>query len=289
MYHKTLAYRMFSCVNYALLSAVSVLCLLPLLHVAAVSMSASAPANAGLVAFWPLDFTMDAYRKSFLNPNFVSSIYVSVIRTVSGTALGLAVTAFAAYGLSKDKALSGRSVYLWYFLFTMLFSGGLIPNYLLITKLGLINSIWSLILPGLVGVYNMILLINFFRTVPKDMEEAAFMDGANHIQTFRSIYVPISVPALATIALFIMVGQWNAYFDGLIYIRDADKLPLASLLQMIVVQADATKVSPETIANLSQRTVKAAQIVIGILPILLVYPLLQRFFVKGIVLGAVKE
>lgn len=289
MYYKTLSYKSFSLGNHLLLLTLSVLCLLPLVHVLAVSFSGTSAANAGLVTFWPIEATLDAYRKTFSNPNFIRSIIVSVERTALGTALGVLVTALAGYALSKDGVLRGRSVYLWYFIFTMLFSGGLIPGYLLITKLGLINSIWSLVLPGLVAVYNMILLLNFFRTVPRDLEEAAFMDGANHLQTFLYVYVPVSVPAIATISLFVMVGQWNAYLDGLIYIRDVEKLPLASLLQTIVVQMDLTKMNPEMIENLSQRSVKAAQIFIGIFPILLVYPFLQRYFVKGIVLGAVKE
>ncbi|MFD0714238.1 carbohydrate ABC transporter permease [Paenibacillus sp. GCM10027626] len=290
MYHKTVPYRIFSVFNYVLLSILSVLCLLPLLHLLMVSLSAAAPANAGLVTFWPIGFTFEAYTKTFANTNFLSSLWVSVERTVLGTALALLVNTLAAYALSKEaQTFRARNIYLWYFVITMLFTGGLIPGYLLILKLGLMNTLLALILPGMVAVYNIILLLNFFRAIPKELEEAASIDGAGHFRTFATIYLPISLPALATISLFIMVGHWNAYFDGLIYIKDAEKLPLASFMQTIIVQADMTKLDPEMLANLSQRTVRASQIFIGALPILLVYPFLQRYFVKGIVIGAVKE
>ncbi|NEW07641.1 carbohydrate ABC transporter permease [Paenibacillus sp. SYP-B3998] len=290
MYHKTPSYRIFSVLNNVFLTAISILCLLPLFHLLMVSLSASAPANAGLVTFWPIGFTFEAYAKTFSNSNFLSSLWVSVQRTVLGTALAMFVNLIAAYALSKDSRIfRARNTYLWYFVVTMLFNGGLIPTYILILKLGLMNSLLALILPGLVTVYNIILLLNFFRTVPKDLEEAAFIDGAGHFRSFVLIYLPISLPAIATVSLFTMVGHWNAYFDGLIYIKEAKNLPLASFMQTIIVQADMSKVDPAAVANLSQRTVRASQIFIGALPILLVYPFLQRFFVKGITIGAVKE
>ncbi|MDQ0114124.1 carbohydrate ABC transporter permease [Paenibacillus harenae] len=290
MYHKTLPYRIFSVFNYISLAVISVCCLLPLYHLLMVSLSDTAPANAGLVTFWPIGFTVEAYAKTFNNANFLASLWISVKRTVFGTALALLVNSVAAYALSKDnRVFRGRNAYLWYFVITMLFSGGLIPGYILILKLGLINNLLALILPGLVAVYNIILLLNFFRTVPKELEEATFMDGAGHFRSFISIYLPISLPAIATIALFTMVGHWNAYFDGLIYMKGSENLPLASFMQTIIVQGNTTSFDPAVIANLSQRTLRASQIFIGALPILLVYPFLQRFFVKGIVIGAVKE
>ena len=290
MYHKTLPYRLFSVFNYTLLGAVSILCLLPMYHLLMVSLSSTAPANAGLVSFWPIGFTLEAYARTFDNVNFLTSLWVSVKRTVFGTGLALVVNAIAAYALSKDaRVFRGRNVYLWYFVVTMLFSGGLIPSYILILKLGLMNKLMALILPGLVAVYNIILMLNFFRTVPRELEEAAFMDGAGHLRTFFSVYLPISLPSIATIALFTMVGHWNAYFDGLIYMKGAENLPLASFMQTVIVQGNMTSFDPDMIANMSQRTIRASQIFIGALPILLVYPFLQRFFVKGIVIGAVKE
>ncbi|MFS0838951.1 carbohydrate ABC transporter permease [Paenibacillus sp. 1P03SA] len=290
MYHKTLPYRIFSLFNNVFLTVLAILCLLPLYHLLMVSLSASAPANAGLVTFWPIGFTFEAYAKTFDNANFLSSLWVSVQRTVLGTAMALVVNTIAAYALSKEShVFRARNLYLWYFVVTMLFSGGLIPSYILILKLGLMNTLMALILPGLVGVFNIILLMNFFRTVPKDLEEAAFIDGAGQFRTFLSVYLPVSLPVVATVSLFMMVGHWNSYFDGIIYIRDSEKLPLATFMQTIIVQADMSKLDPAAVASLSQRTIRASQIFISALPILLVYPFLQRYFVTGIVVGAVKE
>ncbi|NOU86898.1 ABC transporter permease subunit [Paenibacillus sp. LMG 31460] len=290
MYHKTLSYRIFSVFNNVLLIIISILCLLPLYHLLMVSFSSNAPANAGLVTFWPIGFTLEAYEKTFNNDQFLTSLGVSIKRTILGTALGMFINAIAAYALSKDaRVFRARTGYLWYLVITMLFNGGLIPNYILIYKLGLMNTMWALILPGMVTVYNLILLLNFFRNVPKDLEEAAFIDGAGHFRTFFMIYLPISLPAIATITLFTMVGHWNAYFDGLIYMKDAEHLPLASFMQTIIVQADMSKIDLSAVANQSQRTIRASQIFIGALPILVVYVFLQRFFVKGISIGAVKE
>lgn len=255
-----------------------------------VSLSATAPANAGLVTFWPIGFTFEAYATTFSNENFVTSLWVSVQRTVLGTVLALTVNSLAAFALSKDnRVFRGRNAYLWYFVVTMLFTAGLIPGYILVMKLGLLNKLLALILPGLVTVYNIILLLNFFRSVPKELEEATFIDGAGHFRSFISIYLPISLPAIATISLFTMVGHWNAYFDGLIYMKGSENLPLASFMQTLIVQGSNTGFDPAVIANMSQRTLRASQIFISALPILLVYPFLQRFFVKGIVIGAVKE
>lgn len=290
MYHKTASYRIFSVFNNVFLTVISVLCLLPLYHLLMVSLSSTAPANAGLVTFWPIGFTLEAYTKTFNNSNFLSALWVSVERTVLGTALALVVNTIAAYALSKEtRVFRARNIYLWYFVVTMLFSGGLIPGYILILKLGLMDSLMALILPGLVAVFNIILLLNFFRTVPKDLEEASFIDGAGQFRTFYSVYLPVSLPVLATVSLFIMVGHWNSYFDGIIYIKDAAKLPLATFMQTIIVQADMSQIDPNVVANQSQRTLRASQIFISALPILMVYPFLQRYFVTGIVVGAVKE
>jgi putative aldouronate transport system permease protein len=290
MYHKTLSYRVFSGFNNILLLVIGILCLLPMFHLLMVSLSSSAAANGGLVTFWPKGFTFEAYAKTFENKNFLTSLWVAIERTFLGTALGLFVNGIAAYALSKDtRVFRARNIYLWYFVITMLFSGGLIPSYILILRLHLIDNIMALILPGLVATYNMILLLNFFCTVPKELEEAAFMDGAGHLRSFFSIYLPISLPSLATVGLFTMVGHWNAYFDGLIYMKDAAKLPLASFMQTLIVQSNMTSFDAAAIANMSQRTLRASQIFIGALPILIVYPFLQRFFVKGVVIGAVKE
>ncbi|MCP1184405.1 MULTISPECIES: carbohydrate ABC transporter permease [unclassified Paenibacillus] len=292
MYYKTKGYRIFSIANYTFLGILSLLCILPIIHILAVSFSSMAPASSNLVSFWPIGFTTDAYVKTFGNSNFINSLLVSLKRTVLATIIGMVIMLITAFPLSKeDISFKGRSLYTWFFVFTILFSGGLIPSYILIQKLGLMNTIWALILPGALSVWNVILMMNFFRGLPKELEEAAYLDGAGHIKTLILVYVPLSLPAIATLSLFTMVYQWNSWFDGMIYMSDIKNYPLASLLQTIIVQQDLSKINvdPSMLENISQRTVRAAQIFIGALPILMVYPFLQRFFVKGIVIGAVKE
>lgn len=292
MYYKTSGYRIFSLANYVFLGILSLLCVLPIIHILAVSFSSTAPASSNLVSFWPVGFTTDAYEKTFGNSNFINSLLISVKRTVLATIIGMVIVLMTAFPLSKeDINFKGRSMYIWFLVFTILFSGGLIPSYILIQKLGLIDTIWALILPGALSVWNVILMINFFRGLPKELEEAAYLDGAGHFKTLILVYVPLSLPAIATLSLFTMVFQWNSWFDGMIYMSDIKNYPLASLLQTIIVQQDFSKINvdPAMLENVSQRTVRAAQIFIGALPILLVYPFLQRFFVKGLVIGAVKE
>jgi putative aldouronate transport system permease protein len=197
-----------------------------------------------------------------------------------------------AYPLSKEKSrFRPRTVYTWFFFITMLVGGGMIPNYLLISKLGLRNNILSLLLPGALPIFNTVLMINFFRQIPREMEEAALIDGAGYLYTLVKIYIPCSMAAIATISLFCMVSHWNAWFDGLIYITSADLKPLQTYLRMVIVDVDMSKVTMgdvEMMRMLSDRALRSAQIVIAILPILAVYPFLQRYFVKGIVLGSVK-
>ncbi|WP_127531656.1 carbohydrate ABC transporter permease [Paenibacillus kobensis] len=292
MYHKTLGYRLFSAGNYLMLGAIALLCVLPIIHILAVSFSSMAPASSNLVGFWPKGFTTDAYEKTFGNTNFLQSLWISVQRTILATVIGMVLVLLTAFPLSKEEhAFRGRSIYIWFFVFTLLFSGGLIPSYILVQKLGLMNSIWALILPGAVSVWNIILMMNFFKGLPRELEEAAYLDGAGQLKTLVLVFVPLSMPAIATLSLFTMVYQWNSWFDGMIYMSDTKHYPLASLLQTIIVQQDFSKINvdPKQLENISQRTVRAAQIFIGALPILLVYPFLQRFFVKGMVIGAVKE
>ncbi|MFC5404130.1 carbohydrate ABC transporter permease [Cohnella soli] len=292
MYYKAPAYRVFYIINITLLLFSAVACILPLIHILAVSFSAKEPANANMVGLWPVGFNTDAYEQTFSNSNFLRSILVSVERVVLGTGIGMIVTILTAYPLSKiHSRFKGRTMYTWFFVFTMLFNGGLIPTYIVVQKMHLMNSIWALVLPGAVSAWNMILLLNFFKTVPKEMEEASLIDGASHFRTLLHIYLPISLPALATLSLFTMVGHWNSWFDGMIYITEARKWPLSTLLQTIVVTEDFSKINlrPEDVKLISNNTVKASQIFIGAIPILLVYPFLQKYFVKGMVLGAVKE
>lgn len=289
MYHKSNSYRIFYTINVAFLLIVALLCVLPLLNLLAISLSGKAAANSGSVSFWPIDFTWTAYTKTFQNSNFLSSIGISAARTVIGTVYSMFIITTSGYALSKD--FRGRTSIMWFLVFTMLFGGGLIPSYLVNTGLGLKNNFLVYIIPGAFSCYNMILIMNFFKGIPKALEEAALIDGASFFTVFRKIYLPLSLPGLATVALFIMVGHWNDWFTGILYMSDTKNYPLASFLQVIVVQGNQQDLAldPTSAAAMSERTIKAAQVFIGALPILMVYPFLQKYFVKGIVMGAVKE
>lgn len=289
MYHKSNSYRVFSFINTTFLIIIALLCLLPLLNLLAVSLSGKAAANSGAVSFIPIDFTWTAYTKTFQNSNFLSSIGISVARTIIGTVYSMFIVTTSGYALSKD--FRGRTPIMWFLVFTMLFGGGLIPSYLVNASLGLKNNFLIYIIPGAFSCYNMILIMNFFKGIPKALEEAALIDGASFFTVFRKIYLPLSLPGLATVALFIMVGHWNDWFTGILYMSDTKNYPLASFLQVIVVQGNQQDLAldPSSAAAMSERTIKAAQVFIGALPILMVYPFLQKYFVKGIVMGAVKE
>lgn len=275
--------------NITFLVLVALLCVLPLVNLLAISFSGKSAANSGAVTFWPIDFTTMAYEKTFHNSNFIRSILISVGRTVLGTLFSMFVITTAGYALSKE--FRGRTALMWFFVFTMLFGGGLIPSYLVNSSLGLKNNFLVYIIPGAFNCYNMILIMNFFKSIPKALEEAALIDGAGFFTILWKIFLPLSKAGLATVALFIMVGNWNEWFTGILYMSDTKNYPLASFLQVIVVQGNQQDLAldPTSAAAMSERTIKAAQVFIGALPILLVYPFLQKYFVKGIVMGAVKE
>ncbi|QAY68026.1 carbohydrate ABC transporter permease [Paenibacillus protaetiae] len=292
MYHKTVSYRTFSVFNYVLMMLVALLCILPLVHVLAVSLSAKSAADGNLVSLWPVHFTTEAYQKTINNPAFIRSIGISVLRTVSGTALTLLLAFLAAYPLSRENAqFKGRNVYAWIFIFAMVFNGGLVPFYIMIQKLHLMGTFAALVLPGAVNIYLTILMMNFFRGIPRELEEASLIDGAGSFRTLFSVFLPVSKPAIATLSLFSIVFHWNSWFDGLLYMNQPSQYPLATFLQTVIIQQDMTTLSldPKTMELISQKTVNAAQIFIGALPVLLIYPFLQKYFVKGLVIGSVKE
>ncbi|MCR2806816.1 carbohydrate ABC transporter permease [Paenibacillus soyae] len=282
----------FAALNTAFLIIIALLCILPLVHIVAVSFSSSTAAAAGYVKLWPVDFTLASYEFTAGREGFWTSMLTSLKRIALGTPLNLLLTILVAYPLSKEsKQFRFRVFYAWIFFLTMLFNGGLIPWYVTIKELGLLDSIWALVLPGAVPVFSIVLLLNFFREVPRELEEAAVMDGATQWTTLWRIYVPISMPAIATLALFSMVENWNSWFDGLILMGDPSNYPLQSYIQTIVIQQNFTAVSREDIMSLAQisdRTLRSSQIFLASLPILSAYPFLQKYFVKGIVLGSVK-
>jgi len=278
--------------NYAFLAVVSILCILPLVHILAMSFSSSTAVSAGEVTFWPVDFTLKSYSFILDNPKFLASLWVTIQRVALGTAVSLFLTILTAYPLSKDvSAFRHRTVFAWFFVFTILFNGGLIPWYMTIKMTGLINTLWALVLPSAVAVFHIILLLNFYRSLPKELEEAAVVDGAGHWLILWRIMAPLSMPAIATILLFTVVSNWNSWFDGMILMNKPSGYPLATYLQTVIIKLDFEHLRQEDIYMLgiiSDRTSKAAQIFLGTLPILLVYPFLQKYFMKGIVMGSVK-
>jgi putative aldouronate transport system permease protein len=278
--------------NVIFMTGLALACLLPMINVLAVSFSSAASAQAGYVTFWPLNFTIQSYKYALGRPQFLTSMWVSIQRIVLGGALNMLLTILAAYPLSKDNSkFRLRTVYSWFFVVTMLVSGGLIPTFMVISSMGMMDTLWALIVPGALPVFNLILLIGFFRNLPVEMEEAAYIDGASHWRILWRIYVPCSAPAIATLTLFVLVGHWNSWFDGLLYMNKPEHYPLQSYLQTVIVQRDTTALSMEQykdMALMSDRTIKASQVFMGAIPILLVYPFLQRYFVTGIVLGSVK-
>jgi putative aldouronate transport system permease protein len=272
--------------------ALTLLCIIPLVNVIALSFSEKYYVSAGMVSFWPKGFTLYSYKYLLERQAFWRAFLVSVIRLITGTALNLFMIVLTAYPLSKESSrLRFRTVYVWFFFITLLINGGIIPNYLLITRLGLRNTLFALILPGALPAFNLVLMINFFRQIPRELEEASLIDGAGYWYTLVRIFIPCSIAAIATISLFSMVGHWNAWFDGMIYITSPSLKPLQTYLRMVIIELDMSKITMndlETLRTLSDRSLRSAQIIIAILPILAVYPFLQRYFVKGIVLGSVK-
>ncbi len=274
------------------LGLIAAICIFPVIHLLAVSLSSSAPVMAGQVTILPVDFTFNSYDFVMKTPNFINSFLVSVKRELLGIPISLCMTVLVAFPLSREpRAFRARKVFVVFFLITMLFSGGLIPMFMVISGLKLTNTMWALVLPGAVQIFNAILLMNFFRELPKELEEAAFMDGAGQFTSLTRIYLPLSKPVIATITLFVFVSHWNAWFDGLIYMKSQDKYPLQSLLQTLVVSVDTKLFTEHTLSQLkyiNNRTARAAEIFVSMIPILCVYPFLQKYFTTGIVLGSVK-
>ncbi|SFB26463.1 putative aldouronate transport system permease protein [Cohnella sp. OV330] len=278
--------------NYVILTLFAITCLFPILHMAAMSLSSNSAVTAGWVTVWPVDFNLDTYKYIVRNQSFLYSAVNSFERLSLGVSLGLALTILAAYPLSKSNLkFRSRTVYSWFFVITMIFNGGLIPTFMVVKETGLMDSIGALVIPSAVNVFNIVLMLNFFRSQPIELEESAQIDGAGAWRTLWSIYLPISKPSLATIALFTIIFHWNAWFDGLIYMNSPTHYPLQTYLRTVIVSHDLSNVNASDfsmIQNISSRTVLAAQLFVSMLPVLCIYPFLQKYFVHGLVLGSVK-
>lgn len=287
----------FEVVNYTVLALLAFICIFPFVHLLAVSFSADEFTSKGEVFLVPQGFTLQAYEYLAQKKEFFTALGISVLRTVLGTALSLIVIVMTAYPLSKtDGRFKGRTGFTWFFLITMFFGGGLFSTYFLYKQLGLLNNFLIYILPGACDVWFVLMMMNFFRGIPKEIEEAALIDGAGQLSILFKIYIPLAMPSIATIVLFTAIGQWNSWFDGIMFMNDPSKYPLQSYLYTMIVSSDPTKQSGftltpdqlEALKNIGGKNLQAAQIFLGILPIALVFPFLQRFFVKGITVGSVK-
>lgn len=292
-YKESWSRRTFNVFNVTVLTLITLLGIFPFIHLLAISLSSNTAAMSGQVTLWPVDLSFDAYRYLGQNVEFFRSLWVAIQRVVLGTAINMVLVVITAYPLSKENnQFRLRSVYVWYFVITMLFGGGLIPTYIVVKETGLMDTIWALVLPGALNVWHAVMLLNFFRSVPKDMQEAAIIDGAGHWTLIWKVYLPVSLPAIATILLFTIVGHWNAWFDGILYMNSPEKYPLQSYLSTLITSINVQAISTDSLAmlqNLGEKTLQSAQIFMGALPIMLVYPFLQKFFIKGIVIGSVKE
>ncbi len=288
------ARKAFVVFNFIFLTLASLTCILPFIHLLALSFSSSSAVAAGRVGFWPISATLSAYEFALRGGKFVTALWVSVKRVLLGVSVNLVLMVLTAYPLSKPREkLAFRNIYMGFFVVTMILNGGLIPTYVLVVRLGLLNSLWALILPGALPVYNMVILMNFIRGLPEEIEEAALIDGANPIVCLVKVLLPLLAPSLATVGLFSIVGHWNDWFSGLIYMQDSARYPLQTYLQTLLrdfeeilrmAQGDYSQI----LSMMNARTGRAAQLFLGALPILAIYPLLQKHFTTGLVLGSVK-
>ncbi|MFS1067156.1 carbohydrate ABC transporter permease [Enterococcus casseliflavus] len=285
-------------VIYLIVIVLALSCLVPMLNVVALSLSSSSAVAANAVGLWPVDLTLAAYERIMSDQQFWRSFGISVIRVVISLLLNLVMIVTMAYPLSKSKKVfRTRKLFMSVMVFAMLFSGGMIPTYLVVRNLGLLNTIWSLILPSAVPIGSMILVMNFFRGIPKSLEESARIDGANPLQILGRIYIPMSLPCLATVSLFSIVGSWNDFFSGLIYMTKTENYPLMTYIQTLSVNiaetmqqaGNLTSEQLQSLLAVSDRNLNAAKIVVAVVPLLIIYPLLQKYFVQGIVVGSVKE
>lgn len=283
----------FDALIYIVLALVAACMLYPFLNVIAVSISDYSSYLENPMRILPGKINMGAFKYVFSSSLILSSYRNTIIITVLGTLISLIITILTAYPLSKEE-LKGKSIFMNLLIFSMMFSGGIIPSFYLIRSLGLLDTLWALILPSVISAYNIILMKNYFNSIPKSLEEAAKIDGASDLYVLWKIVVPLSTPIIATISLFVCVGYWNSYFNAVLYIRDQGKWTLQLLLREIIMTANTqllnaggnfAEVSSDTIPP---QTIKYASLIVVILPILCVYPFLQKYFVKGIMMGAVK-
>ena len=289
---KSIPEKIFDTFNILILLLIAFTCVYPFIYVLSISLSTAAEASREGFHLYPKDISFAAYKMVLSNPDIVRGFFNSVLRTVLGTTLSVIATCIAAYPLAR-KEMPMRSNFIFFIMFTMLFSGGMVPTYLLIKNLGLFNSVWALVLPPMLTAFSIIIVKNFFQSIPESFAEAARMEGASEWHILFKIYIPLSKPAIATVALWSMVGHWNSWFDAMLYITDDKKQVLQIFLQRVVIESNTALmemgITDATVADFTPETIKAATVIITILPIICVYPFIQKHFSKGIMLGGIKE
>jgi putative aldouronate transport system permease protein len=273
------------------LLVVAATALVPLVNTLAISLSSKEAVTGGLVALWPVDFNLFSYEYIVRDGAFWRAFGISLWRVAVGGFLNFVLTILTAFPLSRSaRVFPGRNLFMWLMVAGMILNVGVVPWYLTINRYGLINNLWALVLPTALPVWNVIIMMNFFRNIPKELDEAARIDGASPWQLLWHVYLPTSLPAMATVTLFSIVGHWNSFFDGLILMNDPANYPLQTYIQQLVVaQRIISGGQAELLGRLSNNTLNAAKLFIAMIPILLVYPFLQRYFIRGLMLGALKE
>ena len=285
--------KIFNAINMIILWIVLILVAYPLIYVLSASFSNPQAVSSGKVWLWPVDFTLRGYEVVFQHPDIMRGFLNAIYITVLGTVVQVIITIMAAYPLSR-KTLYGKGIITLFFTFTMFFGGGLIPTFILINNLGLYNTYWALILPGAVGVYNVIVARTFFQTtIPEDLFEAGQLDGCSDFRFLMSVVLPLSKPIIAVLVMFYAVGHWNSYFGPMIYLADKQLYPLQIVLRNILVQNQFDSQMMMDVASMEQQKglaelIKYSVIVISSLPMLILYPFIQKHFVKGVMIGAIK-
>lgn len=292
--YKSWKSRIFDAVVVLLLLVFGLSCLIPLMHVIALSLSSKTAALAGRVYLWPVELTISPYKVLITDAKFMQAMWISIQRVILGGGLNLVLTVISAFVLAQDdRDFPARKFYMWVMIFAMMFGASLVPWYFIIKATGLMDSIWALVIPGALPVYNTILLMNFFRNLPKEIKESALLDGITPVQMLIKIYVPLALPAIATVTVFSVVGHWNNFFDGLLLMNTPSNMPLQSYIQTLTnsnIDVSSSSLTAEELEVLtSLKTFNAAKVVVASLPIVIFYPFMQRFFVSGLTLGSVKE
>lgn len=288
VYDRSVGSRLFDVLNIVFLILVVFATLYPLYYIAVISLSDGNAVLRQEVRFFPVGFTLGAYKMVMMTATIPRSLLNSILYTTVGTLINLSFTALCAYPLSRPH-FSGRKVFTWMVTVTMFFSGGLIPLYLLVRNLGLLNTMWALVLPEAISPWNMFIMRTYFQGIPEEMHEAAIIDGANDLQILVKIVLPLATPIMATLLLFYAVGHWNSWFEPAIYLDEKSRYPVQLIMRQIVLQGQFEQTNVLGVdAGVIEKTLKYATIMVSTLPILAVYPFVQKYFVKGVMIGAIK-